>query len=132
MARARIDETAGRDAVHTVLSAGEHPVPAADGSSPPQPDRAVTALAVRYLLQVLAEASPGRSVEVRVPPWGAVQVVEGPKHTRGTPPNVVELDAATFLAIATGGLEWASAVAAGRVHASGARSDLSGLFPLVY
>jgi hypothetical protein len=120
VARARIDETAGRDAVRAVLAHGEHP------------DRTVTALAVRYLLQVLAEASPGKSVEVRVPPWGAVQAVEGPKHTRGTPPNVVELDPPTFLAIATGGLEWAAAVAAGRVQASGARSDLAALFPLAY
>ncbi|MCA1942835.1 MAG: sterol carrier family protein [Yonghaparkia sp.] len=125
MARARIDETAGRDAVLAVLASGEHP-----DRTPP--DRTVMALAVRYLLQTLAEASPGKSVEVRVPPFGAVQAVEGPKHTRGTPPNVVELDPPTFLAIATGGLDWASAVAAGRVHASGARSDLSGLFPLAY
>ena len=104
--------------MRAVLAHGEHP------------DRTVTALAVRYLLQVLAEASPGKSVEVRVPPWGAVQVVEGPTHTRGTPPNVVELEPATFIAIATGSLDWASAVAAGRVQASGARSDLSDLFPL--
>lgn len=118
MARARIDETTGRDAVRTAL---------ADSS-----DRTAVATAVRYLLQALADASPGHSVEVRVPPYGAVQAVEGPRHTRGTPPNVVELDPATFLAIATGSLDWASAVDAGRVHASGARSDLSGLFPLGY
>lgn len=116
MARARIDETTGRDAARTAL---------ADPS-----DRTAVATAVRYLLQVLADASPGRSVEVRVPPWGAVQIVEGPTHTRGTPPNVVELDPATFIALATGGVDWSSAVAAGRVHASGARSDLSGLLPL--
>ncbi len=130
MARARIDETAGRDAVLAVLASGEHPDCTPPDRTPP--DRTVIALAVRYLLQTLAEASPGKSVEVRVPPFGAVQAVEGPKHTRGTPPNVVELDPPTFLAIATGGLDWASAVAAGRVHASGARSDLSGLFPLAY
>jgi len=118
MARARIDDTLGRDAVQAAL---------ADTS-----DRLTLATAVRYLLQVLADASPGHSVEVRVPPFGAVQAVEGPRHTRGTPPNVVELDAETFLAIATGGVEWAEASAAGRVHASGARSDLSGLFPLTY
>lgn len=118
MARARIDDTLGRDAVQAAL---------ADTS-----DRLTLATAVRFLLQVLADASPGHSVEVRVPPFGAVQAVEGPRHTRGTPPNVVELDAETFLAIATGGVEWAEASAAGRVHASGARSDLSGLFPLTY
>ena len=118
MGRTRIDEHAGRDAVHTVL----------DGTA----ERADTATAVRYLLQVLAEASPGHSVEVRVPPFGAVQAVEGPRHTRGTPPNVVELDAETFVAIATGQLLWGEAASAGRVHASGARSDLSALFPLDY
>ena len=95
-------------------------------------DRATLALATRYLLQVLAEASPGRSVEVRVPPFGAVQAVEGLHHTRGTPPNVVELDGETFVAIATGGVGWREAAAAGRVRASGARSDLSSLFPLKF
>ena len=118
MARARIDDSLGREAVTAAL---------ADTS-----DRLPLATAVRYLLQVLADASPGHSVEVRVPPFGAVQAVEGPRHTRGTPPNVVELDAETFLAIATGAQPWEVAVAAGRVHASGARSDLSALFPLAY
>lgn len=118
MSRARIDETVGRAAVRGVL---------ADDA-----DRPTLATAVRYLLQALAETSPGRSVEVRVPPFGAVQAVEGPRHTRGTPPNVVELDAQTFVAIATGGVAWGEAAAAGRVQASGARSDLSGLFPLAY
>jgi hypothetical protein len=116
MARARIDDSLGRDAVGAALA----------GTA----DRPTLATAVRYLLQVLAETSPGHTVEVRVPPFGAVQAVEGPRHTRGTPPNVVELDADTFLAIASGGLAWAAATAAGRVHASGPRSDLSGLFPL--
>ena len=95
-----------------------------------RPQRETLALAVRYALQLLAEAAPGRSVEVRVPPFGAVQIVEGVRHTRGTPPNVVELDAQTFLAIATGGLSWSQASQAGRVRASGSRSDLSALFPL--
>jgi hypothetical protein len=118
MGRARIDDTIGRDAVGAVLN----------GTA----ERADLAMAVRYLLQALAEASPGRSVEVRVPPFGAVQAVEGLRHTRGTPPNVVELDAETFVAIATGSLAWGEAASAGRVHASGARSDLSSLFPLSY
>lgn len=118
MGRARIDEHAGRDAVRAVL----------DGTA----ERSETATAVRYLLQALAETSPGHSVEVRVPPFGAVQAVEGPRHTRGTPPNVVELDAVTFVAIATGSLAWGEAASAGRVHASGARSDLSSLFPLTF
>ncbi len=118
MARARIDEHTGRDAVRAVLA----------GTA----ERTDLAMAVRFLLQALAEANPGRSVEVRVPPFGAVQTVEGPRHTRGTPPNVVELDAETFVSIATGSLAWGEAVSAGRVHASGARSDLSALFPLAY
>jgi len=108
-------------------------VPAAGADDAEAPvDRATLALATRYLLQVLAEASPGRSVEVRVPPFGAVQAVEGLHHTRGTPPNVVELDGETFVAIATGSVGWRDAAAAGRVRASGARSDLSSLFPLKF
>ncbi len=86
--------------------------------------------AVRWLLQVLAEAAEGNTVEVRVPPYGAVQAIEGPRHTRGTPPNVIEMDAATWLALATGGLAWAEAVASGAVHASGQRADLTAYLPL--
>lgn len=92
--------------------------------------RPVLATAVRYLLQLLDEKAPGNSVEVRVPPFGAVQVVQGPRHTRGTPPNVVEMDAATWVALATGTEPWADALAAGRVMASGTRADLSDLLPL--
>jgi Bacterial SCP ortholog len=73
---------------------------------------------------------PGRSVELRVPPHVAVQLVPGPRHTRGTPPNVVETDAATWLRLATGELTWAAAVAEGRVSASGNRADLSSHLPL--
>ena len=94
-------------------------------------DRTTLALAVRYSLQLLAEQAPGGTVEVRVPPYGAVQCVEGPKHTRGTPPNVIETDASTWLALATGALSWGDARAAGRVQASGQRADLSGLLPIV-
>ncbi|WP_431803612.1 sterol carrier family protein [Microbacterium sp. bgisy203] len=92
--------------------------------------RTDTATAVRYLLQLLVEKAPGNTVEVRVPPFGAVQVVEGPRHTRGTPPNVVETDAATWIALATGGEAWADAAAAGRIAASGTRADISALLPL--
>ncbi|BDZ39680.1 sterol carrier family protein [Microbacterium suwonense] len=92
--------------------------------------RPATATAVRYLLQLLDEKAPGNSVEVRVPPFGAVQVVQGPRHTRGTPPNVVEMDAATWIALATGAQSWTDAMAAGRVSASGTRADLSPLLPL--
>ena len=70
---------------------------------------------MRYLLQVLDDVAPGNTLEVRVPPYGAVQVVEGPRHTRGTPPNVVEMDAATWIALATGSLGWDDAIAQGRV-----------------
>jgi hypothetical protein len=87
--------------------------------------------AVRYLLEELAARVPGRSVEVRVPPYAAVQCVAGPRHTRGTPPNVVEIDPTTWLALATGATTWPAAVAAGRVHASGGRADLSAFLPLV-
>jgi hypothetical protein len=88
------------------------------------------ATAVRYLLQILADAHPGHTVEVRVPPFGAVQCVEGPRHTRGTPANVVEMDAATWVALATGELSWTDARAGARVHSSGNRADLSTLVPL--
>lgn len=86
--------------------------------------------AVRFTLEELADVAPGHAVEVRVPPAGAVQAVEGPRHTRGTPPNVVETDPETWLGLATGELAWAEAVAAGRVRASGERSDISWLLPL--
>lgn len=95
-----------------------------------KPARTDLATAVRYLLQLLVEKAPGNSVEMRVPPFGAVQVVEGPRHTRGTPPNVVETDAATWIALATGDLAWADAAAAGRLRASGTRADLTALLPL--
>lgn len=94
------------------------------------PPRGDLATAVRYLLQLLAEKAPGSTVEVRVPPFGAAQVIEGPRHTRGTPPNVVETDAATWIALATGAARWADAVAAGRIAASGTRADLAALLPL--
>lgn len=94
------------------------------------PARTDLATAVRYLLQLLAEKAPGNSVEVRVPPFGAVQVVEGPRHTRGTPPNVVETDAQTWIALATGAQSWADALDSGRILASGTRADLTGLVPL--
>lgn len=86
--------------------------------------------AVRFTLEELADVAPGHTVEVRVPPDGAVQAIEGPRHTRGTPPNVVETDPQTWLALATGDLSWAEAVDAGRVHASGERADLAAWLPL--
>jgi Bacterial SCP ortholog len=97
-----------------------------------EPDSATAdlATAVRWTLEVLAEQAPGGSVEVRVPPYGVVQCVEGQSHKRGTPPNVVETDARTWLDLVTGVVSWPEALASGRVLASGNRADLSGYLPL--
>ncbi|PWH07714.1 hypothetical protein DEO23_03605 [Brachybacterium endophyticum] len=92
--------------------------------------RSVLAPAVRHTLELVAEEQPGNSVELRVPPYGAVQAIAGVRHTRGTPPAIVETDAATWLALAVGDLGWDEAVDAGRVSASGERSDLTELLPL--
>jgi hypothetical protein len=116
MTRVRIAVAAGDAAVRAALAGAD--------------DRETSALAARYLLQVLTDAAPGNTLEVRVPPFGAAQVVEGPRHTRGTPPNVVEMDAATWLALATGSLSWPDAIAAHRVSASGSRADLGPYLPL--
>ena len=86
---------------------------------------------VKASLAALVARAPGRSVEVRIPPFAAVQVIEGSTHRRGTPPAVVETDPATWLALALGEADWASAVSTGKVRASGERSDLSGLLPLI-
>ncbi|MFJ6533715.1 sterol carrier family protein [Microbacterium sp. NPDC091662] len=120
MAR-KIDIVDGRAALDAVRSAEASGV---------KPQRADLATAVRYLLQLLDEKAPGNSVEVRVPPFGAVQVIQGPRHTRGTPPNVVEMDAATWIAVSTGTEQWADAADAGRIHASGTRADLSDVLPV--
>jgi len=114
--RRRIALEPGRAAVRSVLGGAE--------------DRETVAMAVRFLLEQLASDAEGNSVEVRVPPYGAVQAIEGPRHTRGTPPNVVELDADIWLGLATGSLTWPEAVASGRVSASGLRADLSDVLPL--
>jgi hypothetical protein len=108
-------------------------VPAAGVPGPGGPGavpRTTIATAVRYCLEEVTARAPGNSVEVRVPPFGVTQCVEGPRHTRGTPPNVIECDADTWLAMVSGRLGWADAVAAGRVAASGLRADLSALLPL--
>jgi hypothetical protein len=96
-----------------------------------QPVRDELARAVRLSLRALAQAAPGATVEVRVPPWAAVQCVAGPRHTRGTPPNAVETDPKTWLELATGRLAWPQALRDGRVAASGPRADLSPYLPLV-
>jgi hypothetical protein len=117
MARARIADDVGIAAVRGALL---------DGAT-----RDTTATAVRYSLQLLSEQAEGNTVEVRVPPFGAVQAIEGPRHTRGTPPNVIEMNAATWLALATGRESWSAALASGRVAASGSRADLSAELPAV-
>ena len=116
MARRRITREAGQAAL-TTWSRGDS-------------DRRTLATAARFLLEELAERAPGNSVEVRVPPFGVAQCVEGPRHTRGTPPNVVEVDGATWLQLATGRTGWAQAQAQGKISASGTRADLSDLLPL--
>ncbi|MCR8674795.1 sterol carrier family protein [Micrococcus sp. HG099] len=93
--------------------------------------RSTRATAVRFALEELATRVPGNAVEVRVPPFGVAQAIPGPRHTRGTPPNVVEMDAVTWLSLATGLLGWADAVGTGAVRASGTRADLGAHLPLI-
>ena len=120
--RRRTDPAEGATAAARALAALD------EGDEPASDDlRAAT----RHLLEVLAARSPGRSVEVRVPPYGAVQAVAGPRHTRGTPPNVVETDPSTWLLLAAGRKGFSAAVEDGTVSASGERSDLSAFLPLL-
>lgn len=93
-------------------------------------DRDALRVAVRYLLDLLSAKSPGHTVEVRVPPIAAVQCIAGPRHTRGTPPNVVELDPLSWVRLATGRTTWEFLVGTGGLRASGSRSDISELLPL--
>ena len=86
---------------------------------------------MRWALEELSDRTPGNAVEVRVPPFGVTQCVPGPRHTRGTPPNVVETGADTWLRLVTGATSWAEAVASGEVRASGQRTDLSPWLPLL-
>jgi len=116
--RRRVPVATGQAAVQAWRRAG-------DGA-----DRTTVATAVRYTLEELAARAPGRSVEVRVPPFGAVQCVEGTTHTRGTPPNVVETDAATWLAVATGEQSWSEAWERGTLRVSGHRANLTAYLPL--
>jgi uncharacterized protein (TIGR03083 family) len=97
---------------------------------PVELDRTALRLVTQACADVLAARAPGRSLELRVPPYAAVQCVEGPRHTRGTPPNVVETDPLTWVRLAAGRLGWQAAVASGAVRASGERADLSGWLPL--
>ena len=139
-ARRRIDPAAGAQALRQWAqeqnTSDDEPAGAGIGADSASPtDRAarrrMTATAVRYTIEELAACAPGRSVEVRVPPFGVTQAVAGTVHRRGTPPSVVETDAATWLALATGRLTWQDALADGTLHASGERCDLSAYLPLV-
>jgi hypothetical protein len=120
--RRRIDPDQGRGALEmwsrqTTLDAGAV-------------DRSTTATAVRFALEELAARAEGNSVEVRVPPFSVVQAIPGPRHTRGTPPNVVETDPATWLDLASGHVDFATALDTAAVQASGIRSDLGDYLPL--
>ncbi|OEJ26179.1 hypothetical protein AS594_18430 [Streptomyces agglomeratus] len=94
-------------------------------------DRQALAACTRLLADALAAKAPGGSVEVRVPPYAVVQCVEGPRHTRGTPPNVVETDPLTWIRLATGRTDWDTAVDDAKVSASGERAHLAGLLPVL-
>jgi uncharacterized protein (TIGR03083 family) len=94
-------------------------------------DRQALAACTRLLADALAVKAPGGSTEVRIPPYAVVQCVEGPRHTRGTPPNVVETDPLTWIRLATGRVAWKDAVAEAKVAASGERADLGGLLPVM-
>ncbi|MDR4532046.1 sterol carrier family protein [Glutamicibacter sp. PS] len=118
----RIDEAAGRTALREWVDA------TAAGEKLP---RAQLASAVRFALEELASRAEGNSVEVRVPPFGVTQCIAGPRHTRGTPPNVVELPADLWLALVTGRTHWQEALASGHLHASGLRADLAAHLPLI-
>jgi len=85
---------------------------------------------VKATLTLLTERAPGRAIEVRIPPYAAIQCGEGPTHTRGTPANVIEMDAQTWLALAKGEMQWADAMNQGKIIASGVRADLTSLLPL--
>jgi hypothetical protein len=98
----------------------------------PEPGQTVLGEAVRLTARTLSAVAPGASVEVRVPPFVAVQCISGPEHRRGNPPNVVETDPRTWLLLATGLLEVADAAASGALRLSGARAgEIAGLLPLV-
>ena len=116
--RRRVPVAAGREAL------------VAWASDPERVDRTTTATAVRFTLEELGARAPGRSVEVRVPPFGVVQCIEGLQHRRGTPPNVIETDAATWLALVVGTLDPATAAGEGRLRVSGTRADLTAYLPL--
>lgn len=120
--RRRIDPNVGRDALEMWVAHAHTDAAVAD--------RATLATAVRFTLEELADRAEGNSVEVRVPPFGVTQCIPGPRHTRGTPPNVVETSAQVWLEIVTGLTDFSAALAEGRVDASGTRADIGDFVPL--
>lgn len=114
MKRRRIDLASGRSALSLFLAGEQDQL----------------AVSVRFLLEELATLHPGTAVEVRVPPLGAVQCVEGPSHSRGTPANVVEISPDAWIELATGRASFDSLVASGKISASGTRSNIGDLFPI--
>ncbi|MBJ7280651.1 MAG: hypothetical protein JHD31_02110 [Rhodoluna sp.] len=120
MARRRISHFDGVAAIKAVIKSGS--------SSNETDDSFITA--IRYLLEELAEVAPGNSVEVRVPPLGATQCIEGSRHTRGTPPNVVEISPRVWFNLALGYLTWDQALAEHKVSASGVSATLVEVLPL--
>jgi hypothetical protein len=125
MARHRADPVKTRDAVRSVEAWLRD-------DTNPAPSRADLAAAVRLTARTLAEQAPGASVEVRIPPFVAVQCISGPRHTRGTPPNVVEADPRTWLLVATGLLGVTDASATGALRLSGSRAgEIQSWLPLV-
>ncbi|MEV6012364.1 sterol carrier family protein [Streptomyces sp. NPDC051976] len=98
---------------------------------PVELDRQAVAAVVRLLADALAAKAPGNAVEVRIPPYAAVQCVEGPRHTRGTPPNVVETDPLTWIRLATGRTTWPAALSTPTISASGDRADLTPYLPIL-
>ena len=123
MARRRIKHEDGINAINSVIQADKLSTPLLDSD-------ALFVTAVRYLLEELAEVAPGNSVEVRVPPLGATQCIEGPRHTRGTPPNVVEMSPRAWFDLALGNMNWSDASAEHLVSSSGVRASLEEVLPL--
>jgi hypothetical protein len=123
--RQNADPAKTRDAVHAVEGWLRD-------DTQPSPSRVELAVAVRLTARTLAAEAPGASVEVRIPPFVAVQCISGPRHTRGTPPNVVETDPRTWLLLATGLLRVEDAAASGELRLSGSRAgEVAGWLPVV-
>ncbi len=122
MARRRISHNEGVASINSVLRKRQEALDVTKDDD--------LIMAVRYLLEELAEKAPGNSVEVRVPPFGATQCIEGPRHTRGTPPNVVEMKPEVWFDLALGIMTWSEVLSSHLVSASGVRATLEEVLPL--